>query len=593
MAVNLKLLSFSDYVARTGTVDEQDEGIASLPKELVPLLGGTPRSCLTDGSPGVTVQGTPQLLLSRQLFPKSSEEETPELKDKVEDCDIIEDIPDRNKMLEDFFGERNSFLSTSDSESSIACMVSYKWSIKRWFSPPKPINGFTTIPDHGYHQHTAPHHQSCICFELLKPYNSKTTINNQTPTLSEDIGHVDIIERGLNGFYYLNMAHIRPHYDIPLSELDSFTNKITSTNKTFHVMNKDDGDHYVQNGSNFILCCNSDRDIEAIVEMELEKVIDDLFVEGGLFCNKDGNRGNRGYSLGYTGNQNVERHIGEDAAKPKLIVGTMRYKELFISLTRFLMFIVEQESLPAPFHNEIRLFQFRKHSFAAKIDDENVFESLSIRCLVHGDGAENDRLLFHVDGENCPQVGWDGCFVVYRDFWVTAINRWVTLTLIGTSRKSVSDSILRKDTMKDATRRMMGMIDDLPLEQVEITNGSFGDFEDDIDWVSKKIHCQTTVHLSVCVNGILAVAKVLPEDKGISKFLILEMIYAFVRTNNPLRFHSYVQEWLELGEDYSFDGKWSVPLEGEETFVGLFLSWCINWYGSCNGTSGQKRATLF
>ena len=64
MAVNLKLLSFSDYVARTGTVDEQDEGIASLPKELVPLLGGTPRSCLTDGSPGVTVQGTPQLLLS-------------------------------------------------------------------------------------------------------------------------------------------------------------------------------------------------------------------------------------------------------------------------------------------------------------------------------------------------------------------------------------------------------------------------------------------------------------------------------------------------------------------------------------------------
>ena len=282
MAVNLKLLSFSDYVARTGTVDEQDEGIASLTKELVPLLGGTPRSCLTDGSPGVTVQGTPQLLLSRQLFPKSSEEETPELKDKVEDCDIIEDIPDRNKMLEDFFGERNSFLSTSDSESSIASTVSYKWSVKRWFSPPKPINGFTTIPDHGYHQHTAPHHQSCICFELLKPYNSKTTINNQTPTLSEDIGHVDIIERGLNGFYYLNMAHIRPHYDIPLSELDSFTNKITSTNKTFHVMNKDDGDHYVQNGSNFILCCNSDRDIEAIVEMELEKVIDDLFCRGRL-----------------------------------------------------------------------------------------------------------------------------------------------------------------------------------------------------------------------------------------------------------------------------------------------------------------------
>ena len=96
--------------------------------------------------------------------------------------------------------------------------------------------------------------------------------------------------------------------------------------------------------------------------------------------------------------------------------------------------------------------------------------------------------------------------------------------------------------MKDATRRMMGMIDDLPLGQVEITNDSFGEFEDNIDWVAKKIHCQTTVHLSVCVNGILAVEKALSGRKGISKFLILEMIYAFVRTNNPLRFHTYVKE---------------------------------------------------
>ena len=165
------------------------------------------------------------------------------------------------------------------------------------------------------------------------------------------------------------------------------------------------------------------------------------------------------------------------------------------------------------------------------------------------------------------------------------------MSVVGTSRKSIGDSLIRASKMRDAVSNMLVYVYSLPVHQIRITPGTFQHSKSSCDWFVRDIHCQTTVHLSICINGIDAIDKALStlkEGDKISRFLVLEMIYAFTRTNNAYRFHKFVKMFIKQGWKNTHWHYWVLPLSDTQTFVGEFLTWMTRDYGSFNGNMGPK-----
>jgi hypothetical protein len=76
------------------------------------------------------------------------------------------------------------------------------------------------------------------------------------------------------------------------------------------------------------------------------------------------------------------------------------------------------------------------------------------------------------------------------------------------------------------------------------------------------------------------------KSKTISKYLWDEMIFAFSLTNNRYRFHlfcvRFLKQWRRTGE---------IPISKHSTFVGNFLCFLYQQYGSCGGNSTKAGHT--
>ena len=454
------------------------------------------------------------------------------------------------------------------------------------------------IKPNNFTKMTAPHSSTILCFERSDPEDRHVPISNKTGMLSQQINHCDILVRGTNGWYYFNKAHKRPHYEVEQSEMDNFLSKVKEAGKTYTVYGLDQGVHSYHVGGYFFVASNSDKNLQVLLDLGIDIFIKELLlVEGNEVIGIDGNRGNRGYSFGYTGSLCVERLEGDNAASPVLVAGTRRFAEFFLQFSMFLKDIAKKHNLPRPFEGGDDVFLNRQEKFSEAIIEDNILESVSIRFLIHGPvggSSTGDLLKFHVDGENCTQRRWDGCCVLYKDFWVENIKRWVTMSIIGTSRKSIGDSMIRSHKMGLAVHRMLDYVKSMPTELVHITPATFECPKDSgIDWFIKPIHCQTTVHLSICVNGILAVdcaLHSLKEGQKLSRYLVLEMIYAFTRTNNAYRYHKFIRSFIREGWENREHDYWELPIGKNETFVGKFLNWLVTDYGGFNGCSGPKLA---
>ena len=478
----------------------------------------------------------------------------------------------------------------SDMSVDTSSEPDFCWKIINIHLPKPSSTEIISIGDE-FHVHVQPK-TVIICFERSDPSTSKITITNKTGKLSEKINHCDLMHRGTNGWYYFNKANKRPHYEILTTEETLFREEMDKKGKTYQVFGTDKGVHHYQDQGYFFVGKNSKVDLKVLHSLGIEVFLKELLiVEGSAVVGIDENRGNRGYSFGYTGSLCQERKAGEDSAKPILVSGTGRYAGFFLQFSRFVQQIAKKYDLPSPFEGGDEAFSDRRNQFAQKIIDGNILESVSVHFLIHGNTDSNDLLKFHVDSENCPQDYWDGCCVLYKDFWVEEICRWVTMSVVGTSRKSIGDSLIRASKMRDAVSNMLVYVYSLPVHQIRITPGTFQHSKSSCDWFVRDIHCQTTVHLSICINGIDAIDKALStlkEGDKISRFLVLEMIYAFTRTNNAYRFHKFVRMFIKQGWKNTHWHYWVLPLSDTQTFVGEFLTWMTRDYGSFNGNMGPK-----
>ena len=75
----------------------------------------------------------------------------------------------------------------------------------------------------------------------------------------------------------------------------------------------------------------------------------------------------------------------------------------------------------------------------------------------------------------------------------------------------------------------------------------------------------------------------------LSKYLAMELVVAFLKTNNPIKYHHFGSWCIRKGK--SKDGKtWSLPdMGGPTTLVAKFLNYMVYTYGSWNGKLGKKR----
>ena len=222
----------------------------------------------------------------------------------------------------------------------------------------------------------------------------------------------------------------------------------------------------------------------------------------------DGLRGSRGFSVGWTGGQCLKTRKG-DTAEPCIAKGTERYQDFIVRLSKLVVHMSLVAGFGQPFQDpetgQGNPYKGRRETYAQKIHPQNVLESVSFRCYIHElDFVKggSDTLKVHVDKENCPQEGWDGCGVAYQDIFCKHIGRWVTLVAIGTSRKSISNAMARSRMVGRAADLLEEKYHEYPLPRKEILDLTFCPSFYKSDHQVKKIHFHPTVHLSVCLESI-------------------------------------------------------------------------------------------
>ena len=365
------------------------------------------------------------------------------------------------------------------------------------------------------------------------------------------IVHIDVIQRGTIGCYYATCLHRRPHYDLLEPELgahESIANRreinwvvhlITGVVKTIECQ----GVPYKTFIANGI-------DLEGLVsKLEMTSILRDVVLKEKthMIASLDPLRGSRGFSIGWTGCQCLSKRNNNPAA-PVMGRGTLRYTDFACRLSELVKRMCEIAGFEEPFSGGDPLYRNRREEYAACISPGNILESISFKCYIHElgwVGGGSDRLNIHVDSENCPEEGWNGCGVAYEDYFSPPLGRWITMVAIGTSRKSVSDAIKRASHLKKAVAVLEQAYKSSPVSRREITNLSFCPDAYHQDHKNLPIHYHPTVHLSPCLEFIIRVRYV--QKSNVSRFLVVEAIYCFIITNNSLRFYRFTQWFFREG----------------------------------------------
>ena len=450
---------------------------------------------------------------------------------------------------------------------------------------------------------SAPRDSCYICLET--PGTDRTPIFSPGQPIMEletpGIVDVAMVARGEIGCYYVTSLHCRPHYEILPSRKDSIVAKAVSRNIDWDVQEPSLPSapcsptaclpYQACRDSRYKAYFWNGVDLDGMVSsLELPSILKDsvLKEDSRMVGMVDPTRGSRGFSIGFTGGQCLRR-VGNQPAEPVVSVGTLRYSNFFCELSQLVRRMSQMVGLGEPFSGGDPMFVNRRRDFAQRIAQGNILESLSFKCYIHEKswiGNGSDRLKVHVDSENCPDSGWDGCGVAYQDYFCAPIGRWITMVAIGTSRKSVSDAIRRTAKLE----KVVGMLTTDFLESLawrrEILDNSFCPDVFHRDHKLLPLHYQPTVHLSMCLESFLKLRNLVAGS--VSRFLVVEGMYCFLLTNNSIRFHRFFQWIVGKGKGGEV---WILPLDGQSgtTFTAKFIHFLVYTYGSLNGKLGKKR----
>ena len=127
-----------------------------------------------------------------------------------------------------------------------------------------------------------------------------------------------------------------------------------------------------------------------------------------------------------------------------------------------------------------------------------------------------------------------------------SLHAWVTVVLVATSRKSISDYLVRCDTIEQAAKYLIEQYEELPAFQRNVIDETFVSRGHPNHYKLIPIHMETTVQFSYLVQSFVLLKEhfqclVFPLELG------LEMVYSFFMTNNSIRYYYFFQHYMAQG----------------------------------------------
>jgi hypothetical protein len=209
----------------------------------------------------------------------------------------------------------------------------------------------------------------------------------------------------------------------------------------------------------------------------------------------DPSRGNVYIDSGWASNLSSRRVKGQDygVSKPAEItvdpIGKDMFADAMVALSKFALLV-------CPDHMKDKLYQGdkrRRLEFADKHVEGNLLEVMRAALT-------NEKYLVgcHADKHN-DVLDWNEGVVNFST-WIVIDGEWWRLSLIGYSRKSISDYYRRLDLYGPLVERISAFMDTLPSDRVEI-DASLLDFSDTTGHVKRlKPHINKCVFYSAYVE---------------------------------------------------------------------------------------------
>ena len=341
-------------------------------------------------------------------------------------------------------------------------------------------------------------------------------------------------------------------------------------------------------GHPFVLC--NGQDPKGIIKsLCLKKIFYDT-------CFKDGNgkapsviertdRGNRGIDVGRTGGQSQSTKSSNGIAEPNMSVGSDRYPRLWVAGSELATILSQMGGFPRPMSDKKR-----NQKYSCKIHDKCFgIEHMTIITMVHDNFEQRsivDLLQRHLDRGNDSDPLYNFVICAWDTFFVLQLGRHITMVIVWTTRKSISDHIKRESRTKKAGDILIKRYKEVPKNLRIVNKDTLPNQDGSKGFEVLPVHFDPLVDLSPYIHWVVKFNRRYNEafDKGLPTYIVDDMAYAFFMTNNRLRFNDFCKtiykHWLTRLSRF--------PVGKNETFSTMFIGWMMDNFGCVNGTQLTK-----
>ena len=395
--------------------------------------------------------------------------------------------------------------------------------------------------------------------------------------------------RRSKGAYMFGNSHKVVHSEVFSEDLPAFQRGALNSNKNYIPIHKG---VFNLGGHPFVLR-NGEDPCGIVADLDFRKIFYDVCLhkkDDSYYILKRGKRGNRGISLGKTSGRCLKL---DDSlvAEPMQTPGSNRYPRLWAAGSDLMTVLSENAGIRRPMNDDRR-----NNLNSRKLHPLNTgMENMSILVEVHDDATFVeivDLLLRHLDWLNCHSIEYGYVTAAWDTFFVPEIGRKVTMIVVWTSRKSVAEHMIRVNRILDVAEVIMNHYHEYPIERRYVTDttlptvGSM--MVEQSPYMIMDVHLDPLVDLSPCIDWMCRFIDVFEDTKNesVPHYLLDDMAYSFLMTNNRLRFHLFCEfqhdRWL-LNDQF--------PFPADDTFTGRFMSWLVDEYGGYHGNSLPRTAT--
>ena len=416
------------------------------------------------------------------------------------------------------------------------------------------------------------------------------TLEEHSSSMPQDVGPTHHTTNGTNGFghffrknhgvYLMGNSTRVIHSEVFEHELDGLVTSGCNLGKEYIQMKNG---VYNLGGHPFVLC-NGEDPKGIIKSICLKEVFLDLCFESQPKTKvlKRTTRGNRAVDLGRTGGQSQKRDGLTGICEPSLTKGSNRYPRLWVAGSELVSVLSEMGGFQRPMNDVSRNLKYSCKIHRACLG----IEHMTIICMVH-DHLEQagilDKLIRHLDQENDNLPNYNYLVCAWDTFFVSQLGRNVTMAVVWTTRKSISDHIERERRINRVSSMLMDGYKKLPEKLRIVNQHSFPTDDGSADFEIMGVHLDPLVDLSPCIHWIDRLNQTYKThfNKFLPTYWVDDIAYSFLMTNNRLRFHRFCTHLFRR-----WSRKWSrFPLGMTESFGEMFSRWLMKEYGGYNGTN--------